>query len=126
MNTSEFAWEAFKGLGSLAGFWSTGYVLWDRFVRHVPQAFLVPRPLTEGSVNIVVRLFVKNVAPRPILIGWENPENHLRIALDDCGASSIHSFLSEPPSSLTPARRANFRCSSPRDMVSFQRTHRCP
>lgn len=80
---SEVAWEVFKGLGSLAGLGSTSYLLWDRYWKHVPQAVVVPRPLVDGSVNIVARLAITNLAPRPILVGWENAPGEMRVALDD-------------------------------------------
>jgi hypothetical protein len=37
----------------------------------------------EGSANIVARLSVQNLSPRPILIGWHNSAETMRVALDD-------------------------------------------
>jgi hypothetical protein len=92
-------WEIVKGFGSIAGLVTGAFVVWDRFWRHTPQAIIVPRPLMEGSVNIVARLAVKNLAPRPILLAWDNDGRpaHLRIAKDD----SIHGVVS----SQFPGRR---------------------
>lgn len=62
----------------MVGLATGAFVIWDRFWRHTPQAIVVPRPLMEGSANIVARLAVKNLAPRPILLSCENGgANHL-------------------------------------------------
>jgi hypothetical protein len=49
----------------------------------------------EGSANIVARLAVKNFAPRPILLGWENgASSRLRLAKDNSIRSVVSSQLS--------------------------------
>jgi hypothetical protein len=93
MTASELVWEVFKGLGSLAGFWSTGYVLWDRYWKHIPQAIVVARPLMEGSRNLVARLAIKNLAARPILIGWEHSPDRMRVAIDNTADKIIDSVF---------------------------------
>jgi hypothetical protein len=73
-------WEIIKGLGAIAGLLTGAFVIWDRYWRHLPQAVIVPRPLMEGSANIVARLAVKNFAPRPILLGWENGASAISVS----------------------------------------------
>lgn len=94
MTNAELAWEIFKGVGSMAGLVTGAFIIWDRLWRHVPQAVVVPRRLMEGSVNIVARLAIKNLAMRPILLSWENgASGHLRLAKDDSVGGVVNSLF---------------------------------
>ena len=82
--------EVFRTIGALSGICAAGFLVWDRYVKHVPLAIIVPRPIIPDSPNIVHRLLVKNVSDRPILVMWEHGSpNQFRIAKDN----SIHGIV---------------------------------
>jgi hypothetical protein len=81
MITPVEVWGISKAAGSLT---QAALGFWDRARKYTPEATLVARPLISGSAQIVPRLVVKNNAPRPIIISWQNgAQGHLPLALDD-------------------------------------------
>lgn len=45
--------EFAKTVGSVSGIFAAAFLLWDRYVKHVPVAIIVARPLIDGSQQIV-------------------------------------------------------------------------
>jgi hypothetical protein len=83
-----------KTLGSIAGFCSAIFLLWDRFTKHYPVALIVARPLVDGSRNIVLFLAVKNVSDRPILFSWNAGDStKLRLAKDQSIEGIVRSLV---------------------------------
>lgn len=116
MTAGELTWEIAKGLGSVAGFFSTVYILYDRILKHVPTAVLVPRPIVPGSQNIAARLSIKNVAARPILVAWDRAQGSINLAKDDSTRGIISSlFPGESVIAIDAAESRELIVLKPRD-----------
>lgn len=76
----EGLYEVVKAIGAALGIFSAAFLLWDRYVKHFPVAIIVPRPLMEGSREIMPFVYLRNVSDRPVLISWENGVEGLRVA----------------------------------------------
>jgi hypothetical protein len=66
--------ETLKTVGSLAGFCTAAFLVWDRYIKHFPVAIIVARPLIPGGANLQHFLCLKNVSDRPILVIWNNSD----------------------------------------------------
>jgi hypothetical protein len=100
--------EAIKTIGGLSGICTAIFLIYDRFTKHYPVAFIETRPLMEGSQNIVPFLFLKNVSARPILLSWPDGEiGKLRIAKDQSLHGVVRSLSSgETTIALSPQAEA--------------------
>jgi hypothetical protein len=114
---SEFLFEAAKTIGSLSGIFATGFLIWDRVIKHFPLAIVVARPLIEGSQQIVPAMYIKNVSDRPILISWDGGNsNQLRVAKDQSMNGIVRSMVrGRTVISLGPAGEAYLPVLKPRN-----------
>jgi len=83
-----------KTVGSFSGVFAAGFLIWDRYVKHVPVAIIVARPLVDGSQQIVPFLFLKNASDRPILVSWDNDRTKLLVVKDQT-LEGIFSYLDD-------------------------------
>lgn len=81
--------------GSIVGFVTGGFVIWERFFRYQPSAFVVAKPLIPGGAQKACYLRVVNRSERPILFSWPTgmEDNALRIASDHSTRSIVKSLL---------------------------------
>jgi hypothetical protein len=91
--TMDFLFGLAKTVGYLPGVFAATFLIWDRYVKHVPMAIIVARPLIDGSQQIVPFLFLKNASDRPILVSWDNDRTKLLVAKDQT-LQGIFSYLS--------------------------------
>jgi hypothetical protein len=96
--------EAIKTVGGLSGIFTAIFLVYDRFTKHYPLAFIEARPLVEGGRNIGPFLFLKNVGDRPILLSWTDGQaDRLKIARDDSAKNIMRSlFEGEATIALSP------------------------
>ncbi|OPY95757.1 hypothetical protein A5906_07250 [Bradyrhizobium sacchari] len=74
-------YEIAKAVGAASGLLAISLLLWDRYVKHVPVAVVVARPLMAGSRQIAPFLHLKNPSDRPILVSWNNGDyRKMRVA----------------------------------------------
>ncbi|UFW82886.1 hypothetical protein BjapCC829_23135 [Bradyrhizobium barranii] len=74
-------YEIAKAVGAASGLLAISLLLWDRYVKHVPVAVIVARPLMAGSRQIVPFLHLKNPSDRPILVSWKDGDHRkMRVA----------------------------------------------
>jgi hypothetical protein len=95
---TDFLFDLAKTVGSISGVFAAAFLIWDRYVKHVPVAIIVARPLIDGSQQIVPFLFLKNASDRPILVSWDNDRTKLRVGKDQ----SSHAILRSLAVSLGP------------------------
>lgn len=88
-------WETVKGVGSIVGLLTGGFIVWDRFVSSAPSIVIRAKPLITGAVEKWPILDVKNNADRPILIRWNNGERPFSFGLakDNSTMSIIESLM---------------------------------
>lgn len=91
-------WEIVQGIGAVVGLLTGLYVLYDYFTREVPTAFIVSRPLIEGSVQNKLALRVANKSERPIICQWKNEQHEsdpytLGIMLDHSVRAGVDTVL---------------------------------
>jgi hypothetical protein len=100
--------EVVKTVGGLSGISSAVFLIYDRFTKHYPVAFIEARPLIEGSQNIVPFLFLKNVSERPILLSWTDGDAaKLRIGRDQSSRGIMRTlFDGETTIALSPQGEA--------------------
>lgn len=80
-------WDAFKGLGALAGLFASGHIFWAWVTKGYPTAIVDLEPIMDGSTVQQHVLRIANHNDRPILVHWQDGEsNRLRLAKDN----SIH------------------------------------
>ncbi|NZD59533.1 hypothetical protein HX900_00125 [Rhizobium sp. WYCCWR 11290] len=81
--------------GSIVGFVTGGFVIWERFLRYQPTAFIIAKPLIPGGAQKGCYLRVVNRSERPILMSWPTGtrDNALRIATDHSTRSIVKSLL---------------------------------
>jgi hypothetical protein len=85
-----FIWDAFKGLGALAGLFASGHIFWTWLTKGYPTAIIDLEPIAPGSTVQQHVLRISNHNDRPILIRWQDGEsNRLRLAKDN----SIHGIV---------------------------------
>ncbi|WP_105437681.1 hypothetical protein [Neorhizobium sp. T25_13] len=88
-------WEAMQGFGALVGMVTAAFVIWERFYRYEPAAFIVAQPLIPGGRQKGAYLRVINRSERPIIVSWPNgiQDNAMRIALSHSTRSIVVSLL---------------------------------
>ncbi|MEI4482252.1 MULTISPECIES: hypothetical protein [unclassified Phyllobacterium] len=88
-------WEAIKGIGSIVGLLTGGFVVWDRFLSSAPSMIIRAKPLLTGSVEKWPILDVTNKGDRPIIIRWKNGErlNSFGLAKDNSTRSIVESLV---------------------------------
>jgi hypothetical protein len=91
---TDFLFDLVKTVGSISGVFAATFLIWDRYVKHVPMAIIVARPLMDGSQQIVPFLLLRNASDRPILVSWDNDRTKLLIAKDQT-PEGIFSYLSD-------------------------------
>jgi hypothetical protein len=76
-------WEVIKTIGSIVGMITGLFVVWDRFFRNEPSAFIVAYPLIPGGKQKGAYVRVMNHSERPIIVSWPkgSQPNAIRIAL---------------------------------------------
>ncbi|MGO8463191.1 hypothetical protein AB9F45_01345 [Rhizobium leguminosarum] len=81
--------------GSIVGFVTGGFVIWERFLRYQPTAFIIAKPLIPGGAQKGCYLRVVNRSERPILMSWPTgiADDVLRIATDNSTRSIVKSLL---------------------------------
>jgi hypothetical protein len=89
---TEFLVDLVRTVGSLSGVFAAAFLIWDRYVKHVPVAIIVARPLVDGSQQIVPFLFLKNASDRPILVSWDNDRSKLRVAKSQSSRAILRSL----------------------------------
>jgi hypothetical protein len=89
---TEFLTDLVKTVGSISGVFAAAFLIWDRYVKHVPVAIIVARPLIDGSQQIVPFLFLKNASDRPILVSWDNDRTKLRVGKDQSSRAILRSL----------------------------------
>jgi hypothetical protein len=83
-----------KTIGSVSGIFAAAFLIWDRYVKHVPVAIIVARPLVEGSQQIAPFLLIKNASDRPVLLYWDNGDRtKLRVARDQTVRGTVESLV---------------------------------
>ena len=87
--------EAIKTIGGISGIFTAIFLVYDRFTKHYPEAFIEARPLIEGGANIASFLYLKNVSERPILVSWDNGQSDRLIIARDQSAEGIMRYLYE-------------------------------
>ncbi|WP_105404136.1 hypothetical protein [Neorhizobium sp. T7_12] len=92
--------DVFQGLGALAGVASVIFVVWEKWFRFYPSAFLIARPLIEGGAAKSPYLRVENRSDRPILLSWEDgpPYTGFRVGLDQSTRALIRSLIANQTS----------------------------
>jgi hypothetical protein len=100
--------EAIKTIGGISGICTAIFLVYDRFTKHYPVAFIEGRPLMEGSKNIVPFLFLKNVSERPILLSWTDGNAcQIRIARNQSSREIMRTlFDGETTIALSPQAEA--------------------
>ena len=88
-------WEAIQGAGTVVAIVTGGFVIWERFFRYQPSAFIVAQPLVPGGQTKGAYLRVQNRSERPIIVSWPNGSspNSLRIALNHDTRSIVVSLI---------------------------------
>jgi hypothetical protein len=77
-------WDAFRGLGALAGLFATGHIFWKWVTSGYPSVIIDARPLIYGSKQIEPILKVINHSDRPILLCWNDGRlDQFRVMKDD-------------------------------------------
>ena len=95
--------EAIKTIGGLAGIFSALFLIYDRFTKHYPMAFIEARPLVEGGNHIASFLVLKNVSQRPISVSWTDGQSDQLIVAKDQSAESIFRYLCEGETTISLA-----------------------
>jgi hypothetical protein len=92
---TDFLFDLAKTVGSISGVFAATFLIWDRYVKHVPVAIIVARPLIDGSQQIVPFLFLKNASDRPILVSWDNDRTKLRVGKDQSSHAILRSLVDD-------------------------------
>jgi hypothetical protein len=95
--------EAVKTIGGLAGICSALFLIYDRFTKHYPVAFIEARPLIEGGAHIASFLVLKNVSERPILVSWTDGQADQLIVAKDHSPEGIFRYLQEGETTISLA-----------------------
>ncbi|WP_085024776.1 hypothetical protein [Ensifer aridi] len=74
-------WEIVKGLGAIVGLVTGCFVIWERFYRFTPSAFIVASSISPGSPFKEPHLRVINRSERPIILKWRNETRANRLGL---------------------------------------------
>ncbi|ARO25011.1 hypothetical protein CO659_31085 [Rhizobium sp. S9] len=109
--------------GSIVGFVTGGFVIWERFFRYQPSAFIVAKPLIPGGAQKACYLRVINRSERPIFVSWPTgiEDNALRIAADHSSRSIVKSLLhGEKAVVLDGGEDATFPVLKPRNWEALE------
>jgi hypothetical protein len=91
---TDFIIDLAKTIGSISGIFVAAFLIWDRYVKHVPVAIVVARPLIVGSQQIAPFLLIRNASDRPVLIYWDNGDwTKLRVAKDQTIRGIVESLV---------------------------------
>ncbi|WP_156390479.1 hypothetical protein [Rhizobium sp. Root1203] len=87
--------DIFQGLGALAGVASFIFVIWEKWFRFYPSAFLVAHPLIEGGAAKSPFLRVQNRSDRPIILTWADGPSRtaFRIGKDQTTRALVRSLV---------------------------------
>ena len=97
--------EVAKTIGSVSGFFSGIFLVYDRLTKHYPVAFIEARPLMEGSKRIEPFLYLKNVSERPILVSWPEGRSDRFIVARDQTEEGIFRHLHEDETTISLSPR---------------------
>lgn len=80
--------------GSIIGIITGGFVIWERFFRYEPSAYITAKPLMPGGAQKQCYLRVINRSERPIILSWPNgTENDaMRLATDHSIGAIVNSL----------------------------------
>ncbi|NRP19275.1 hypothetical protein LPJGGPFB_02530 [Ensifer adhaerens] len=88
-------WEYVNGIGSIVGLITGAFVIWERFLRYTPSAFLIAQPYIPGGAQKGAYLRIINRSERPIIVRWPTgmKDHTLSIARDHSTRSIIRTIL---------------------------------
>lgn len=91
---TDFIIDLAKTVGSVSGIFAAVFLVWDRYIKHVPIAIIVARPLIVGSQQVAPFLLIKNASDRPVLFYWDNGDRtKLRVAKDQTVRGIVESLV---------------------------------
>ncbi|EJB07522.1 hypothetical protein Rleg9DRAFT_6536 [Rhizobium leguminosarum bv. trifolii WSM597] len=109
--------------GSVIGVVTGAFVIWERFFRYQPMAFIIAKPLIPGGAQKACYLRVINRSERPIFVSWPTgiEDNALRIAADHSSRAIVKSLLhGEKAVVLDGGEDATFPVLKPRNWEALE------